>query len=101
MVTFDVMSHKGEFFSILETTDNSQVATMTISPGDDSGDIMNHPGDQVVYVIAGHGEILLKKEIQEVAAGQGVIIPAGVDHRIKNTGRQDLFFLNIYAPPAY
>jgi len=37
----------GEFFSVLETTDNSQVATMTIAPGEDSRAYGNHPGDQV------------------------------------------------------
>lgn len=101
MATFDVTSHKGEFFSILETTDNSQVATMTIAPGDDSGDVMSHPGDQVVYVINGHGEVAMEGGTEEVAAGQAIIIPADTDHKIHNTGRQDMFFVNIYAPPAY
>lgn len=74
---------------------------MTIAPGDDSGAVGNHAGDQVVYVISGHGEVAIEGKTEEVTAGQGVIIPAETDHKIHNTGQQDLFFLNVYAPLAY
>lgn len=101
MSAFDISSHKGEFFSVLETTDNSQVAVMTIAPGEDSGATGNHPGDQVIYCISGHGEVRIAGDRHEITSGQAIIIPARTDHKAFNTGQEDFFFLNVYAPPAY
>ena len=33
----DVTRHRGEFFRVLQQTDRSQTAVMTISPGEDAG----------------------------------------------------------------
>lgn len=101
MSVLDVSDHKGEFFSVLETTDNSQVAAMTIQPGGDSGAVGNHPGDQVIYCISGHGEIEIAEKRHEISSGQAIIIPARTDHKAFNTGQDDFFFVNVYAPPAY
>lgn len=101
MQSFDVVQHKGEFFSILETTDNSQVATMTIAAGDDSGERTNHPGDQIIYVVSGYGQVVTAHEEKDITTGEGIIIPAGTEHKVHNTGRQELFLFNVYTPPAY
>ncbi len=34
-------------------------------------------------------------------AGGCVLIPAGARHHVRNPGAAPLFFLTIYAPPAY
>ena len=101
MSTFSVDSHKGSFFDILETTENCQVATMTIQPGADSGAVGNHAGDQVVISLAGAGEVEIAGDRHQVHAGEAIIIPAQTDHRAFNTGEEPWFFVNVYAPPAY
>lgn len=101
MNTFSVADHKGEFFSVLETTENSQVAAMTISPGEDSGAVGNHIGDQVIYCIEGKGEVEIAGERHEISSGEAITIPAKTDHKAYNTGQEDFFFVNVYAPPAY
>ncbi len=101
MSVFSVEDHKGEFFSVLETTDKSQVAAMTIEPGGDSGAVGNHEGDQVIYCISGTGEVDIAGKRHAISAGEAVIIPAHTDHKAFNTGEDDFFFVNIYAPPAY
>ena len=101
MGSFSIKDHKGEFFSVLETTDNSQVAAMTIQPGEDSGAYGNHPGDQVIYCIDGEGEIEMGGNKHIITSGEAIIIPERTDHKAYNTGDQPFFFLNVYAPPAY
>lgn len=101
MHMFDIAQHKGDFFKVLGATERSQIATMTIGPGSDSGQGDPHPGDQVVYMIEGVAEIEIEGEVREVGSGTCVIIPHGADHRIYNRSDNDVFFLNVYTPPAY
>lgn len=101
MQVHDIIDHKGDFFSVLGETKDSQIATMTIPPGGDSGPENLHPGDQIVYVIEGHARITIDGELHELRARQLVQIPPHAHHHIENAGEDDLFFLNVYAPPAY
>jgi len=101
MRTYSLDEHKGRFFHVLGQTERSQVAVMTIESGGDSGQGDPHPGDQVVYVIEGVAEVHVEDEAQPAPAGTCVIIPHGADHRIYNKSDAPVFFLNVYAPPAY
>jgi mannose-6-phosphate isomerase-like protein (cupin superfamily) len=37
----------------------------------------------------------------QARAGACALIPAGARHHVKNPGAAPLFFLTVYAPPAY
>jgi quercetin dioxygenase-like cupin family protein len=97
----DVYAARGAFFKVLGGTENSQLAVMTIRPGQSSGGEEPHPGDQVVLIVEGRAEILLGQSTITVSAGEAAIIPAGMPHRIDNTSDADLFLFSVYAPPAY
>jgi len=101
MKLFSVDGRIGEFFSVLETTNNSQVAVMTIAPGEDSGAYGNHPGDQVIYCIDGEGGIEIAGNRYTITSGEAIIIPERTDHKAYNTGDQPFFFLNADGSPAY
>lgn len=92
---------KGDFFKILATTKRSQVGVMTIAPGGDSGPEEVHEADQIVYIVEGAAEVVVNGERGRLEAGELVTIPAGSQHHIYNKGKEPLFFLTIYAPPAY
>ena len=49
----DVRHYRGRFFKVLQQTERSQTAVMTVEPGADGGPEETHAGDQVVYVIEG------------------------------------------------
>src|SRR5438034_4711818 len=99
MDVVSVAAHKGEFFRVLQETDRSQTAVMTIAPGADAGPEEEHDGDQIVYVL--EGEALVQIGDRRCPAGALVLIPARIRHHVQNTGAQPLFFLTVYAPPAY
>lgn len=97
----DVHRHRGRFFEVLQQTERSQTAVMTIAPGQDAGPEESHPGDQVIYVIEGEALIRLSGTEQKAAAGSLLTIPAGTPHHVRNPGRAPLFFVTVYAPPVY
>jgi len=43
-------AHRGRFFEVLQQTERSQTAVMTIAPGEDGGPEEEHAGDQILYV---------------------------------------------------
>jgi mannose-6-phosphate isomerase-like protein (cupin superfamily) len=97
----EIERFRGTFFAVLQETERSQTAVMTIAAGRDAGPEETHTGDQVVYVI--EGDAVVRIDGREHRAGRGacVMIPAGAPHHVKNTGAGPLFFLTVYAPPAY
>ena len=97
----DVARHKGKFFEVLQETARSQTAVMTVDPGQDSGPEETHAADQVVYVIEGQAVLTIEGTEYEAGRGACALIPAGARHHVKNAGAGPLFFLSVYAPPAY
>ncbi|MBI3455262.1 MAG: cupin domain-containing protein [Candidatus Rokubacteria bacterium] len=93
--------HRGAFFRVLQGTPASQTAVMTIAAGQDAGPEEEHAGDQIVYVIEGEAEMRVGAERLTAGPGALVMIPAGTRHHVRNPGPTPLFFLTIYAPPAY
>jgi mannose-6-phosphate isomerase-like protein (cupin superfamily) len=47
----DIQAYRGRFFEILQETERTQTAVMTIAPGRDGGPAETHAGDQVVFVV--------------------------------------------------
>jgi mannose-6-phosphate isomerase-like protein (cupin superfamily) len=92
---------KGEFFKILGTTEKSQVITMELKPGEDSGPEDIHKADQVAYVVEGRMRAVVDGKEGFIEKGEAVIIPAGKQHHLYNAGDSNLFVLNFYSSPEY
>ena len=101
MELIDIFAHRGGFFRVLQRTSRSQVAVMTIAPGEDAGPEEEHSGDQIIYII--EGEALVQVQDEEYHAGPGTLltIPARTRHYVNNRGAMPVFFLTVYAPPVY
>jgi len=94
-------AHRGEFFRVLQQTERSQTAVMTLAPGEDGGPEEEHHGDQVVYVVEGEALVTIAGKEHCARAGSLVMIPARTRHYVRNPGPTPLFFVTVYAPPAY
>ena len=101
MDVVDARAHRGRFFHVLQQTARSQTAVMTIAPGADGGPEEAHDGDQIIYVVEGEALVRIGEREHKAAAGALVMIPARTRHHVKNPGREPLFFVTVYAPPAY
>lgn len=96
-----IFDHKGEFFRVLQETSQSQTAVMTIAPGVDAGPEEVHDADQIIYIVEGEAVVRVDGKTHRASRGSLLTIPAGTRHHVKNPGVAPLFFLTIYAPPAY
>lgn len=97
----DALAHRGEFFRVLQQTERSQTAVMTVAPGADAGPAEVHDADQIVYVVEGEAIVKLGDDAHEAGPGALVMIPAGTRHHVRNAGATPLFFVTVYAPPEY
>lgn len=92
-----------EDFRLLQTTGRTQTASIKLASGEATSEgFSRHPhSDQTVVVLAGElvAEVGLEHEV--LREGQCLIIPAGVEHRLRNDTEQQAFAFTVYAPPAY
>ncbi len=88
------------FRKVLYTAKNSQLVVMSIAPGDDIGSEV-HELDQFIRIEAGTAKAVLDGVESKLPAEHAVIIPAGVEHNIINTGNEPLKLYSIYSPPEH
>lgn len=93
----------GQGFHVAIGNRRSQAAEMTLPPGESEGgpDNRHRGADQWLFVVAGSGKATINGRGYKLREGSLVLIEAGDEHKIQNTGRTPLKTLNIYAPPAY
>ncbi len=58
-----------------------------------------HPvTEEIYYLLSGVGLMAIEEETQVVRPGDGIAIPPGARHQIRNIGAEDLVFLCCCAP---
>ena len=76
------------------------VVHATLKPGTSPGEGAAHPVpyDEAYYILRGQGRMEFGDEDEpyEVGPDTAIFIPAGVVHKITNTGTQDLEFLTLW-----
>ena len=92
-----------EIRSILDRTNSSashqSLAEATLPPGA-ATEAHRHPRtEEIYYLLSGRGRMRLGDEWREVGPGDGILIPPGVMHQIRNVGAEPLAFLCCCAPP--
>lgn len=97
----DVYKYRGRLFEILQQTERSQPAVMAVDPGQDAGPEETHGGDQVIYVIEGGAMVWVAGKERGAGPGALLMVPAWTPDHVANPGKTPLFFLTVYAPPAY
>ena len=92
-----------EAFKVIAGNEKSQAAVMTLGPDESTGgpDNKHENSDQWLYVISGNGAAIINGKEVAVQHGALLLIEAGENHEIKNTGPEPLKTLNFYCPPAY
>ena len=92
-----------EWFQVLQTTERSQTAMMTLEPGAATGEKAeaHEKSDQVLLVMEGEliGEV--GDERPRIKKGDVIIIEAGTKHRFANASDKPAVTFNVYSPPAY
>ncbi len=72
-----------------------RIIPTTIHPGGSIGPHVQESGDDMNYVISGHGKAVCDGAEEELQPGVMHICPQGSTHSIANTGEEDLAMLTI------
>lgn len=89
-----------DFRRVLYTARHCQLVVMSLKPREEIGAEV-HDLDQFFRVEEGTGEVLLDGVRSPIKAGFAVVVPAGANHNIVNTGTVPLKLYTIYSPPEH
>ena len=89
-----------DFRRVLYTAKNCQLVVMSLKPKEEIGAEVHHL-DQFFRVEQGTGEVVLDGVRKPVSDGFAVVVPAGANHNIINTGDVPLKLYTLYAPPNH
>ncbi len=80
-------------------SEQCSACVIRVPPGDKVRPAHSHPnGDEVIYIIAGTGRVMVGGEVQAVKAGTTVLFPRGVVHMLHNTGGEEMKVVCFFAP---
>ena len=88
------------FRQVLYTAKNCQLVIMALKPKEEIG-MEVHKLDQFFRVEEGAGEAVLDGVHTKISAGFAVLVPAGTNHNIINTGSAPMKLYTLYAPPNH
>ncbi|MFA5927659.1 MAG: cupin domain-containing protein [Patescibacteria group bacterium] len=86
------------FRKVLFTGPNSQLVVMSLKVGEDIGMEVHDKVDQFIRIEDGKGKAILDGEETGIESDWAVVIPAGTEHNIVNTGDGPLKLYTIYSP---
>lgn len=91
----------GFFRKVLFTGKFSQLVIMSLKPREDIGLEVHDNVDQFFRVDEGEGVVVIDGDEQQIKDGFAVVVPAGSEHNITNTGSTDLKLYTVYSPPNH
>ena len=89
-----------DFRRVLYTATHCQLVVMALKPNEDIG-MEVHQLDQFLRVEEGTGEAVLNDVRTPISAGFAILVPAGTNHNIINTGSVPMKLYTLYAPPNH
>ena len=75
------------------------LAEATVEPGAATAEHYHPRTEELYYFVAGEGRMRLGSDESEVTAGDCVVIPPGIVHKLWNEGAEPLVLLCCCAPP--
>ncbi len=103
MAQFDIFQAAFDntaFRRVLFTSENCQVAVMSIAPNESLESALTAT-DKYIIVLHGSGKAAIAGKEMEIKIGNFISILAGDAHALENTGREDLKLIVIYCPPQF
>jgi mannose-6-phosphate isomerase-like protein (cupin superfamily) len=89
-----------DFRQVLYTSRYCQLVVMALKPKEEIGSEV-HKLDQFFRIEEGSGEAILDGVRTAIRPGFSVIVPAGANHNIINTGNVPMKVYTLYAPPNH
>lgn len=97
----ELLSQNRLYRDVIYTGRLSQLALMSIPPGDHIGYEKHDHVEQLLFIQGGSGRLTIDGTDRDVTTGDVVVIPQGVPHDIVNTGHEPLQLFTVYTPPNH
>lgn len=89
------------FRQVLYTGKYTQLVVMSLLPGEEIGIEVHPVVDQFFRIEEGQAKVIIDGEEHEVSDGFAIIVPAGSQHNVINTGSNPLKLYTLYSPPNH
>jgi len=89
------------FRRVLYTGPEMQIVVMSLLPNEDIGAETHARVEQMITVASGAAEALVDGVLHTLHAGDAIVVPPGVEHNVRNTGKQALKLYTLYSPPNH
>ena len=86
------------FRQVLYTAKHCQLVLMSLPVGGEIGSEIHEETHQFSRFEAGQGKVLIDDNEYAVSDGSAIIVPAGAEHNVINTGEDTLQLYTIYSP---
>ena len=96
-----VAEQSADFRRVLWTGRHTQLVVMTLPVGGEIGDEVHQNTDQILTFVSGTGEARVGPDARKVTQGDLVVVPAGTQHNVVNTGPIPLVLYTVYGPPEH
>ena len=90
-----------DFRRVLYTGPHLQIVVMALPEGCDIGAEVHEDRDQFFRFEEGSGEVDIDDSTYSVGDGDGIVVPAGARHNVRNTGSGPLKLYTLYGPPEH
>jgi len=89
------------FRRVLYTAYRSQLVLMSLKPGEEIGMETHAENDQFFRFEEGSGKVVIDDNEYKIHEDWAIVVPAGSQHNVVNTGDKDLKICTIYSPPHH
>jgi mannose-6-phosphate isomerase-like protein (cupin superfamily) len=89
------------FRRVLFTGKHAQLVLMSLQPGEAIGMEVHPEVDQFFRFESGRGKVIIDGQEQVVQENEAVIVPAGSQHNVINSGDEPLKLYTVYSPPNH
>jgi mannose-6-phosphate isomerase-like protein (cupin superfamily) len=90
-----------DFRRVVYTGPNMQLVLMSLEAGEEIGEEVHGHTDQFFRVEEGTGEVRMDGKDTHIESDMAIVVPAGMRHNIRNTGKEPLKLYTLYAPPQH
>lgn len=89
------------FRKVLYTGKHLQLVLMTLQPGEEIGSEVHETHDQFFRIEEGEGKVIIDGKSTPIKDDDAIIVPAGAQHNVINTGSEPLRLYTLYGPPEH
>ena len=97
----DLTVENAAFRRVLYTGKHLQLVLMALKAGEEIGGETHPDHDQFFRVEKGRGEVWIDGQRTRINRDDAIVVPAGANHNIVNTGSKSLKLYTLYAPPQH